>query len=234
MSFIDHGFRFELYAYEDIDAPRGVQVRDAREVLPASRVFTYQRGPGAGSVAAFANLFRYKLLLDAGGWWVDADVLCLRSALPSHEVVFGWESDQLLGNAVLKFPRGHWLMEKLYVATEEIIHDRGDNLEWGETGPNLFTRILRECDALEMAFASHYFYPIHFIESQLILRPDQAALVRRRTSNSLLFHLWNEMFRRAGSDPQSPPPGGSYLASVLAKYGSGLPRNIAKPPRTRY
>ena len=63
-SFIDRGYQFELYTYAQLDVPRGVTLRDARELLPESRVFFYRSGPGAGSVAAFANLFHQLIAPD--------------------------------------------------------------------------------------------------------------------------------------------------------------------------
>ncbi len=42
---------------------------------PSSRIFKYT---GYDTYAGFSNFFRYKLLLDRGGWWVDADTICLR------------------------------------------------------------------------------------------------------------------------------------------------------------
>ena len=71
-SFLNHGHEYHLHCYQKIgNLPSGVVVKDASETLPASAIFYYQNGPGRGSVAAFANLFRYKLLLEKGGWWVQ-------------------------------------------------------------------------------------------------------------------------------------------------------------------
>jgi hypothetical protein len=114
-SFIDRGIAVFLYCYEPVEVPPGVELRDASQILPSSRLFAYRTGPGLGSVAGFSDLFRYKQLLERGGWWIDTDVLCLQPTLPSQEVVFGWETEHVLGTAVLKFPRGHRLVEKLYL-----------------------------------------------------------------------------------------------------------------------
>ena len=47
--------------------------------------------PDSGSLAAFSNLFRYKLLLERGGWWVDTDVICLRPFRVRDELVIASE-----------------------------------------------------------------------------------------------------------------------------------------------
>jgi hypothetical protein len=62
---------FHLYAYDEIFAvPLGTKVLDARLVLFVDRIFRDRNG----SYSGFSNFFRYKLLLDVGGWWVDLDL----------------------------------------------------------------------------------------------------------------------------------------------------------------
>src|SRR5664280_1029416 len=63
--------RYHLYAYDEIFAvPLGTKVLDARLVLFVDRIFRDRNG----SYSGFSNFFRYKLLLDVGGWWVDLDL----------------------------------------------------------------------------------------------------------------------------------------------------------------
>jgi hypothetical protein len=61
-------------------------------------VFFYgdRAGIGRGSVSAFSNLFRYYLLHQMGGWWVDADVVCLSECVPATPIFMGWEYEQHL------------------------------------------------------------------------------------------------------------------------------------------
>lgn len=78
-SFLANGHDFHLYCYNDVEGlPAGTVVRDGNDILPESRIFAYADGFAKGSHAAFSNHFRYKLLLERGGWWVDTDVVCLR------------------------------------------------------------------------------------------------------------------------------------------------------------
>jgi hypothetical protein len=108
-SFLDYGHQYVLYVYKAFDVPRGVILRDANEILPESSVFFNgdRAGIGRGSVAGFSNLFRYTMLHRIGGWWVDADVICLSEAVPESEIFVGWEYPDLIGNAILKFPAFH-------------------------------------------------------------------------------------------------------------------------------
>src|SRR4051812_19813754 len=78
-SFLAHGHEYHLYVYDDVKyVPKGALVRDANEILPSSMIFQYKHSK---SYAGFANFFRYQLLLQKGGWWVDTDVVCLKPFL---------------------------------------------------------------------------------------------------------------------------------------------------------
>jgi len=114
-SHVRVGHACRLWTYEPPDnVPQGVVLEDAQQILPRDRIFTYQHGPGKGSVAAFANLFRYKLLYERGGWWADTDVVCLRPFDFKAEHVFASErtpAASQVTNAVIKAPAGSCAME---------------------------------------------------------------------------------------------------------------------------
>src|SRR4029078_8374501 len=75
-SFLAQGHQFDLFTYGPVrNVPKGTRVRDPAEIMSRDRVFQYR---DHASYAGFANFFRYKLLLDRGGWWVDLDSVCLR------------------------------------------------------------------------------------------------------------------------------------------------------------
>jgi mannosyltransferase OCH1-like enzyme len=75
-SFLHHGHSFHLYVYQDTAGiPAGTVVLDGNTILPADRIFTYREHK---TYAGFANFFRYKLLLEKGGWFVDADTICVK------------------------------------------------------------------------------------------------------------------------------------------------------------
>ena len=77
-SYINQGHDFHLYSYNDFDnLPEGTILQDANSIIPENQIFRYKSGPGKGSLAAFADLFRYHLLSEQGGWWTDMDFLCM-------------------------------------------------------------------------------------------------------------------------------------------------------------
>ena len=110
-SFVKLGHRVQLFSYRELRPIPGVERVDAACILPEAEVFSYQEGPGRGSFAAFANWFRYKMLSELGGTWIDTDVLCLKplSALPSPCV--GWQDGATINSAIMPreaFYPLHW------------------------------------------------------------------------------------------------------------------------------
>src|SRR5260370_37436083 len=75
-SFLRNGHEFHLYVYEEpAGVLSGTVVQDATKIRPTTCIFTYYEH---SSYAGFANFFRYKLLLEKGGWFVATDTICLK------------------------------------------------------------------------------------------------------------------------------------------------------------
>ena len=91
-SFLEHGHPFHLYVYDEVaNVPRGVILEDATEIMPRDKIFRYKEHD---SVSGFSNLFRYKLLLERGSYWVDSDEICLAPFPSEPEYVFASEAVQ--------------------------------------------------------------------------------------------------------------------------------------------
>ncbi len=109
-SFCANGHDFRLWVYDEIaNVPQPtnggkVELCDANEIIPANKIFKRKN-----SLAPFADYFRWKLLAEKGGWWVDMDMVCLRPFDFPEDSVFAWESDNGVNINVLKFPAGHCL-----------------------------------------------------------------------------------------------------------------------------
>lgn len=215
-SFVDHGHQFVLYGYDRFDVHAGVELKDATEFFPRDRVFFYSRGSGAGSVSAFSNLFRYRLLHERGGWWVDADVVCLSRDVPAADIVFGWQhqSRDLVGSAILKFPRGHHLPATLYKAAEKM----GAEVEWGQAGPNLVTELVKRHALEHLAMDASLLYPLAPREAIHVLMPAHRDAIREKVGGAVFLHLWNEILRRSSVLDAVAPPPGSFLADLFETH----------------
>jgi len=134
-SFIYHGHEFHLYVYDEIETeiPKEVIIKNANDIIPASKVFRYKQNDpiskqGKESVAGFSDIFRYKLLYEKGGWWVDMDVTCLKPFNFEAPYVFR-EHDLLpvVGN-IMKCPLNSELMYKCYEQAKREVN--ADNTDW--------------------------------------------------------------------------------------------------------
>ena len=134
-SFLKNGHEYHLYVYNEMkNLSPGCVLRDANEILPSGRVFQYQQYP---SYAGFANFFRYKLLLERGGWWADTDVICLKPFDFSGAHVFASEivnQAEVVASAILKAPVKSEAMAYAWAVCQS---KQPENLVWGETGPRL-------------------------------------------------------------------------------------------------
>lgn len=214
-SFCDNGHSFDLYTFaKDLDVPAGVRLRDAAEVLGPENFFVYQDGPGKGSPAAFANLFRYKLLAERGGWWVDTDVLCLSDQIPEYGTFFATEDGALINIAVLRFPAQHQLILRCFDEATRM----GRNVRWGDSGPYLFTRLATEFKCLDDAVSTRLCYPIHHSEAADILRPSHFVRLEKQTQGALFVHLYNASLALRGVHKTLLPPEGSMLRHWLKKH----------------
>ena len=89
-SFLYHGDGYHLYVYDDVKrVSKGAVIKDGNESC-RNQEFSYTRT--MRPIWGFSNFFRYKLLLDKGGWWADTDLICLKPFDFEEEHVFASES----------------------------------------------------------------------------------------------------------------------------------------------
>lgn len=216
-SFVAHGHEVHLYALEPIEnVPSGIRLLDASAVLPRERVFTYQRGFGRGSPSAFSNLFRYKLLLERGGWWVDTDVVCLRPFELDADFVFASEravdGGVTAASCVIKSPAGaDWLQYCLDAA------ERRDpaSLEWGEIGPRLIQEAHEHFALQRFLVPPQVFNPIDYFAYGELQAP---SFDHARLDGSFAVHLWNQKWVSNCLDPDFDGAPDSLYAALRAKY----------------
>lgn len=224
-SFLDHGHPFHLYCYQSIEGvPEGTVVRDGREILPDDEIFVYQRGCGKGSPSAFSNFFRYKLLLERGGWWADLDAFCMRPLDFEAEHVFGYEREKdgshHLNCGLMKMPARSPIAAYCWSECEKADRAR---IRWGQTGPALTARAVEETQIATLLLPPEAFYPIDHFNFDVLIRHH----VVPESSHSI--HLWNSCWRRKGLDPDSPFDSQCIYEQLKARHGMSTPRDIPAP-----
>jgi len=204
-SFVRHGHDVHLYTYGDVDGvPDGVVVRDGTEILPAERIFRYREHD---TVSGFSNYFRYKLLLERGGWWVDTDLICLRPFTFAGDYVFASELSKgaaVVTSSAIKAPRGS---EAMRFAWEFCDARDPSSLRWGETGPALAQQIVERFGLHDAVQPPQVFCPIPFWEWRRLVDAEAPEL----PAEAHAVHLWNELWRRNGVDKDAAhDPGSLY------------------------
>jgi mannosyltransferase OCH1-like enzyme len=194
-SFLQNGHEYHLYVYDEMKGvPEGAVVKDAGEILPASSIFQYRH---QASYAGFANFFRYKLLLERGGWWVDTDVVCLKPFDFAAEHVFATEmcrGEEVVTSGIIKAPAGSPLMAYAWGVCQK---KNPQELVWGETGPRLMMDAVGRFSLMRFKKPFGVFCPLDYSEWHRVLEPDFEA---RFGGTTYAVHLWNEMWRDAGQD----------------------------------
>ena len=197
-SYIQNDHEYHLYTYDDIEnIPPGTIVKDGNEILPSSMIFSYKTGEGRGSFSAFSNFFRYKLLLDKGGWWTDTDMVCLRPLGDQGEYVFATENykgGSVVTSGLIKAPKAS---DALKFAWETCQSKDPNKIVWGEIGPRLVAELVQKFELQDHVKPYHYFCPLGFEQWLRVLNPNVNT---EFPDDVYAIHFWNEMWRRNNLD----------------------------------
>ena len=203
-SYLEHGHAFHLYSYDHIpNVPRGASLFDAREILPEGRIADFKH------LANFSDEFRYKMLYDRGGWWVDLDTVCLKPFDFPEPYVFAqeqttmWRKDLLTGGYI-KAPAGAPILEAALKACKAL---NPKSMGWGAMGPQLLDKLVRDFGLLMFARPVEVFNPFPWWDSPKVFTDG----LYRPPTDAYAVHLWNEMWTRARVDKENVfPPHSLY------------------------
>jgi hypothetical protein len=227
-SFLRHGHPVHLYAFSPIEnVPEGTIVRSAAEILPESEVFIYRRGPGKGSKAAFSDPFRYRLLLERGGWWTDLDMVCVRPLEFNDEHVYGCERTRdgaaAVNVALFRAPAGSPIVRR---CDERVRQIDKSTAKWGHFGPVLTRNVLAELQQPVRMLPPDYFYPIDYWHVEQFLCDTPLP------TDCHAIHLWNSQWLYYGLDPDARYAPDSLYEGLRREYlpagweGSLKPRGL--------
>ena len=212
-SFLAKGHDYHLYVYDEVKhVPAGTTLQDAAAILPSSEVFQYSGRP---SYAGFSNFFRYKLLLERGGWWADTDIVCLEPFDFSDDYVFSSEMSkgvQVVTSGVIKSPAGS---EAMSYSWEVCRIKNREQLVWGETGPKLMAEVVQRFSLERYTQPYDVFCPLGFFDWRRLVEPEPDGLLN---SGSHAIHLWNEKWREANQDKNARYPENSVYEQLKNKY----------------
>jgi hypothetical protein len=208
--------------------PKGVELRDASEVLPQGRIIAHRKGQ---SVALFADWFRYELQRRELGTWLDTDNYLVGGLDMERAYLFGEYAPGCIANGVVRIPPDSpmlaalldlfesketpdWLPWKWYLPARlrELVTGEVDlsRLPWGCTGPHAMTALAQRYGLSSEALPSDVFNPVPWTEAHWILDPAR-TLEDALTERSVGIHLWNQRIKDFKNEPAPP---GSFLARL--------------------
>ena len=202
-SFVYHGHDVHLYTYSDIGGvPDGVIIKDGNEILPEDMIFLYKDHK---SFSGFSNYFRYKLVLDKGGYWVDTDMVCLKPfdflspfVFSSEEVLPLNQGNTHINAGVIRAPKGSPVIKHAFDVC--MSKDR-EKLVWGEIGPKLVKSTVEKFNLQYFVKDYKTFCLIPGCQWAALINPEADVCLEGEEIYGL--HLWNEMWRRSGADKDS-------------------------------
>lgn len=215
-SFVVNGHDVHLYSYEDIAVPAGVKVYDANTILSKDKVFIFQN-----SLAAFSDMFRYKLLLDKGNYWIDSDVICLKQLNFNEDYVFASEyldinhNTETITSCIIKAPKNDKMIQNNYEYCEQI----NKNIRaWGQIGPALLNKSVSEYNLQKFVKPAKIFCPTHHMTCTDFVNPERSI----QTADSYCVHLWNEMWKRNNLDKNRKYHDQCFYEQIKRQYYARL------------
>lgn len=80
-SFLNNGHKYRLWTYDNLNIGHDIEICDARDIV-SEEIYNLWFNDGSDQrkhkLPTFACYFRYVLINKYGGWWCDADTVCLR------------------------------------------------------------------------------------------------------------------------------------------------------------
>lgn len=141
-----------------------------------------------------ADIARYEILYKYGGFWFDADMVCLQnlSTLTSKEIVLAYERpkhpDDLIANSVIGVPKNSSLISKLIESIPEQMTKH--NIVWKQTGPLLLTETINNYfpELNKQILPYYYFYPFDKKSTKII---TNLLTHDKKTENDGSINLFN-------------------------------------------
>ena len=223
-SFVEHGFEVNVWSYQNLNVPKGANLKDAREILPIEHLTAYTQNKQEKNLAAFSDVFRFTMLDKIGGWWFDADCVCLKSVeefkklTEKRNVVGGKENDEWVACGAIFFDNketSNLFLNELHKRCKE---NNNKFKGWGWIGPKMFTEVIKKNNFSDQMCPPETFYPVSWKDYPMLFQPGNTEVINNMCSKAYTCHLWNELFRRDNIDKSQIPPEGSWLYHLYRKY----------------
>lgn len=193
-SHLENRHIFHLYIYKkhfNLNSkylPNGVILKDASEIFEYKEISTNFHH----MYATLSDIFRYKLLFDKGGIWVDMDVVNVKPYDFKEDYVFCGELDTnnnfIFNGGFIKAKKKSKLMKDCYETSLKLIQNN-DIISNGLIGPKLINEKITEYNMKHYMIKSDNIYPYNPKDFKDMFSDNKIKKLKYS------IHLWNELFR---------------------------------------
>lgn len=225
-SVLRQGHRLVLYTYDDVKGvPDGVELADAASVLPHDPI-VHER---SGSVALFSDWFRYEIMRQSLGVWLDTDAYLTKPLqIEPDRHFFAFCEPGYVGQGVLYVPPDSPVIEPLLRLFEAPyippwLRKRDQlraywrkfrqgrimlgEMPWGVAGPMALTYSVQRNGLMDQVMPSDVHYPWDWREADWIFDPRR-SLEEFTTPATEALHLYHTMIASRKNDRAQP---GSFM-----------------------
>lgn len=206
-SMIRQGHPVRLYTYDNISnmqarVPPGVVVSDAGNIVPRT---VYDHTVVNSEIRYFSDIFRYAVLYEYGGWWLDTDIVLVKPLNLSSQHVFstqwsGIEIGHVCVGDVMRAPKGSLHMANLYrMSLERLLHEK--RVQYGAVGSLLLSEYLLLSNDKEIAssiLSPTDFNAIDWREVELLTSDDRTGFDILSDPRVVGIHLWGKTWLERG------------------------------------
>lgn len=221
-SFVRHGHEVVLHCYDKPkDLPDGVRLFDANKLMRPNEIVRHKK---SGSLALASDIYRYRILREGMGIYVDCDVFCLQQFVEA-DYILSWESNELVSSAIIKFPTESALLKAVLVASEDPSFippwrsKKRQNLyrlrkavgmpklvvnqPWGTIGPILLTHYVKALGLDALVAPIDVYSPLYAPLSNLLFEKG-LTLGELTTSRTIAMHLYNSNLKNKPIEQGTP------------------------------
>lgn len=218
-----HPVRLWTYSPNKLEflLPLGIEVRAADDVMPRA---LFDRIVAGSEIRYFSDAFRYAVLYEHGGLWMDCDVVMLRPFPFRGDYFFnlqwrgGHQGHFICGNVIYAEAYSHHLRVLYEMSIERFFGDSGKG--FGEIGPRLLSDYIASdagAELREWVFGPMLFNPIDWTEISEFDKPLSQLADYLNDERVFGIHLWTAR-NQARSDAEGAP-----LNSLLIDYLHSFP-----------
>ncbi|XP_067125780.1 lactosylceramide 4-alpha-galactosyltransferase-like [Centruroides vittatus] len=177
-----------------------IDLNDISEGTPLEEWFRSKKwSKSKYSVTELSDALRMLLIWKFGGMYLDLDIVVLRPVYAIKNFII-MQDKAYVNNAIFRFDQWHNFLYRCLLNFQKNYNET----VWGSTGPNLFTKIVKDYCKIESlkrlsakncdmdVLPEYAAFPIHYSKWQDYFRPPTSSLLNI-LKESFAIHVWNNL-----------------------------------------